>query len=48
VSPSSVERVYRHRPLTAEVIARLNPEVRLEELATDASEIGHPGTSRHG
>jgi hypothetical protein len=42
VEPAAVEHVYRHRPLTPEVVARLNPEVSLDELAADAGEIGYP------
>jgi hypothetical protein len=48
VSLSAVEHVYQHRALTAEVVALLNPEVSLEELAADVSEIGYPGPSRPG
>lgn len=37
-----IEHVYRHRPLTAAVVARLNSEVSPEELAADIAEIGYP------
>ena len=39
---ATVEHVYRHRPLTPAVVARLNPEVSLDELAADIVEIGYP------
>ena len=38
VSLAAVRHIYEHRPLTAEVLARLNPDVTLEDLA----EIGYP------
>ena len=41
VELAAVEHVYRHRPLTPEVVARLNPEVSLDELAADIGEIGY-------
>jgi hypothetical protein len=40
---AAVEYVYRHRPLTPEMVARLNPQVSLGELVADISEIGYPG-----
>jgi hypothetical protein len=43
VELAAVEHVYRHLPLTPEVVARLNPEVSLGELAADIGEIGYPG-----
>jgi len=46
VSLSAVEHVNQHRALTAEVVALLNPEASLEELAADASEIGYLGVLR--
>ena len=30
---AAVEHIYRHRPLTAEVVTQLNPEVSLDEVA---------------
>ncbi|HYI31771.1 MAG TPA: hypothetical protein VD863_28385 [Bradyrhizobium sp.] len=39
---AAVKHVYRHRPLTPKVVARLNSEVSLDELAADISEIGYP------
>jgi hypothetical protein len=38
--------VYRHEPLTPELVARLNLDVSLSELAGDISEIGYPGATR--
>ncbi len=43
VDLAAVEHVYRHRPLTSDVVARLDPVVSLGELAADAAEIGYPG-----
>ncbi len=37
-----VEQIYRHRPLTADLVAGLNPEVTLDSLAEDIAEIGYP------
>ena len=37
-----VANVYRHIPLTTEVVARLNPSVLLTDLASDLAEIGYP------
>lgn len=45
VSLAAVEHVYQHRPLTREVVARLNPELSLTELADDRDEIGYPRSS---
>lgn len=42
VELAAIEHVYRHRPLTPAVIARLNSEVSPEELAADIAEIGYP------
>ncbi|MBL9086481.1 MAG: hypothetical protein JNM10_05005 [Planctomycetia bacterium] len=41
VDAAAVEHVYRHEPLTPEVIARLNPEVSLEQLSQDIRSIGY-------
>ena len=43
VALAAVAHVYAHRPLTREVVARLNPEVSLAELEADIGEIGYPG-----
>jgi hypothetical protein len=42
VELSAVEHLYRHRPLSSEIVARLNSKVSLRELAGDISEIGYP------
>jgi hypothetical protein len=39
---SAVEHVYRHRPLTSEIVAELNADVSLEKLKADIEEIGYP------
>lgn len=38
-----VAALYRHEPLSASLLARLNPELGLEDLAEDIAEIGYPG-----
>ena len=38
----AVADVYRHMPLTTELVARLNPAVLLADLASDLEEIGYP------
>jgi hypothetical protein len=38
----AVRQVYAHKPLTAQLVKRLNPEVTLKELAVDIKEIGYP------
>jgi hypothetical protein len=38
----AVTAVYRHQPLDAALIATLNPEAELDELAEDIAEIGYP------
>lgn len=43
VELSAVEHVYRHEPLTNEVVSALNPEASLEELKSDIEEIGYRG-----
>lgn len=48
VDLSAVEHIYQNRALTAEVVAQLNLEVSLAELAEDAREIGYPGLSGKG
>jgi hypothetical protein len=46
VELAAVAHVYRHSPLTPELIARLNPEMSLAELASDISEIGYDRLTR--
>lgn len=38
----AIWHVFELRPLTPEVVAALNPEVKLDELADDIAEIGYP------
>jgi hypothetical protein len=40
----AVANVYRHTPLTTELVARLNPAVLLTDLGSDLAEIGYPDT----
>ncbi|MFB6838050.1 hypothetical protein [Streptomyces sp. NPDC056361] len=42
VDPEAVRHVLALRPLTAEVVAALNPDVDLAALADDIAEIGYP------
>ena len=42
VELGAVEHVYRHLPVTAEVVARLNSKISLNDLAADIGEIGYP------
>ncbi|MGW4533207.1 hypothetical protein ACWEOI_19880 [Nocardia sp. NPDC004340] len=42
VSLSEVEHVYALRPLTPDIVARLNPEVELADLDSDIGDIGYP------
>jgi hypothetical protein len=39
---AGVEAVYRHEPLTNELVRRLNPDADIESLAEDLEEIGYP------
>jgi hypothetical protein len=41
----AVAAIYRHEPLTPELVARLNPAVQLHDLAADLAEIGFPERS---
>ena len=45
VDEASVEHIYRHRPLTAEVVASLNPELLPAALVNDLNEIGYPAAA---
>jgi hypothetical protein len=38
----AVAAVYRHEPLTAALIGRLNGNVTIDELRDDVAEIGYP------
>lgn len=42
VAVSDVAAVYRHEPLTRDLVQRLNPAVSLESLAQDLHQIGYP------
>ncbi|MEV6768585.1 hypothetical protein AB0N05_08110 [Nocardia sp. NPDC051030] len=42
VSLAAVQHVYALRPLTAEVVAELNPDLELADLEEDLAEIGYP------
>lgn len=39
---AAVEHVYKHRELTDEIIALLNPDISIEDLHEDLNEIGYP------
>ena len=41
----AVAAVYRHEPLTDALVARLNPTLRVHDLASDVAEIGFPESS---
>ncbi len=42
VHPGAIDRVYRHVPLSASLVAALNPEASFRELRTEIEEIGYP------
>lgn len=42
VDVDDVAAIYRHEPLSAELVRRLNPAVDLASLADDIAEIGYP------
>jgi hypothetical protein len=37
-----VRHIYSHKPLSAELVAEINPNLTLKELAGDVKEIGYP------
>jgi hypothetical protein len=41
----AIEQIYRHAPLTPEIIRRLNDEIMFESLAHDIEEIAYPAWS---
>ena len=45
VTLDAVASIYGHAPVTGELIARLNPDVSLADLADDIAEIGYPEES---
>jgi hypothetical protein len=42
IAEADVAAVYRHDPLTTELISRLNPNMHLAALAEDIAQIGYP------
>jgi hypothetical protein len=46
VAAELVQHVYAHRPLTDELVARLNPEVTMADLAKDIAQIVYPTDPR--
>jgi hypothetical protein len=42
LSATAVAHVFGHRPLTAELALRLNPEISIADLRADGLEIGYP------
>lgn len=45
ISLKAVREIYAHRPLTPELISKLNPDLSLSKLEEDIEEIGWLGTS---
>ncbi len=45
ISVEDVAAVYEHRPLTPEIVARLNPEADFREVDAQCREIGYPQAS---
>jgi hypothetical protein len=39
-----IKKVYEHKPLTEELVKRLNQEISLDELRADIEEIGYPNS----
>jgi len=39
---TQISHVYRHEPLSREVLSALNPDVSLSEMTDDLTEIGYP------
>lgn len=42
LNPDAIERIYRHEPLTSEIVAQLNDEITLESLTADIEQIAYP------
>lgn len=38
----AIERIYKHEPLTNEIVAQLNDEITLESLTADMEQIAYP------
>lgn len=43
---SAIEHVFKHKPLLAEIISDLNPDVSIDDLKSDINEIGYPATAQ--
>ena len=48
IDVAAISRVYRHEPLSVELLSALNPELSLADIAADLDEIGYPGRTCHG
>ena len=42
VSPAAVRQIYGHHPLTVDLVSLLDPAASLEDVRTEAVEIGYP------
>jgi hypothetical protein len=42
INIEAVRLIYEHKPLTDELLHRLNPDRDLDSLAADVKEIGYP------
>jgi hypothetical protein len=42
ISLESIKHIYAHKPLTAEILEHLNPEVTLQSIEKEIIEIGYP------
>ena len=42
VNLDAIERIYKHEPLTSEILAQLNDEIALESLNADIEQIAYP------
>ena len=42
IHPGAIDRIYRHAPLNAPLVAGLNPEADFRELRAEIEEIGYP------
>jgi hypothetical protein len=48
VDLAAVRHVYALRPLTQELVSRLNPEVAIDDLAEDVAQVRYPTARRTG
>lgn len=46
ISLTAVQAIYQHRDLTEHLVATLNPELALADVAEDAAEIAYPEASK--